>query len=93
MENEIMNYENENEIMVEDVVADGGSGIGTGAAMLIGAGIAFAVTAGVKLAKKGINWIKSKKAESAQPTAEAHDFVDVPQEDIDVVTKGDPKKK
>lgn len=58
--NEIMNYE-ENEVMVDDVVADSGSGMGTAMAMAIGAGIALACTAGVKLVKKGIGYVKSKK--------------------------------
>jgi hypothetical protein len=71
MENEIMNIENE--VMVEDVIADGGSGIGTGMAVLIGAGIACAVGAGIKLAKKGINKLKNRK--NNQPVANEHDFV------------------
>lgn len=66
--NEIMNYE-ENEVMVTDVVADGGSSIGTAAAMAIGAGLAFAIGAGVKLAKKGVAAWKSKK-ELRQPDKE-----------------------
>jgi hypothetical protein len=70
MENEIMNIENE--VMVEDVIADGGNGIGTGMAVLIGAGIACAVGAGIKLAKKSINKLKAKK--NNQPVNE-HDFV------------------
>lgn len=57
--NEIMNYE-EIEIM-DDIVAEEKPGIGTGAAMLIGAGLAFAVSAGVKLVKKGIAAYKAKK--------------------------------
>ena len=62
MENEIMNNYEENEVMVEEVVADGGSSIGTAAAMAIGAGLAFAFTAGAKLVKKGIAAYKEKKA-------------------------------
>jgi hypothetical protein len=68
---EIMNYENE--VMVEDVIADGGNGIGTGMAVLIGAGIACAVGAGIKLAKKGIEKLKNRK--NNQPVANEHDFV------------------
>lgn len=49
------------ELMVEDVVADGGKSLGTGVAILIGVGLACAVGAGVKLAKKGIDAIKAKK--------------------------------
>jgi hypothetical protein len=73
---EIMNYENE--VMVEDIVADGGNGIGTGMAVLIGAGLACAVGAGIKLAKKGINKLKAKKN---QPVADEHDFVVIEDED------------
>ena len=69
MENEIMNFE-ETEIMEDEIVADGGSGIGTGVAMLIGAGIACAIGAGVKLVKKGIAAYKTKK----EAKASEHDF-------------------
>ena len=58
--NEIMNYE-EIEVMDDAVVADGGSGVSTGVAMLIGAGLALAVGAGVKLGKKVYAKIKAKK--------------------------------
>ena len=58
--NEIMNYE-EIDVMNDDVVAEGNSGMGAGVAMLIGAGLTLAVGAGIKLAKKGITYIKSKK--------------------------------
>ena len=57
--NEIMNYEDIE--IVDDIVVDEKPGIGTGAAMLIGAGLAFAVNAGVKLVKKGIAAYKAKK--------------------------------
>ena len=57
--NEIMNEGVE--LMVEDVVADGGTGIGTGYAILIGAGLACVVGAGIKLAKKGIEAYRAKK--------------------------------
>lgn len=57
--NEIMNYE-DNEVM-DDVVADEETGMATGVAMLIGAGLTLAVGAGVKLAKKGIAYIKTQK--------------------------------
>lgn len=59
--NEIMNYE-ETEVMDGVVEADGGDRMGTGLAMLIGAGIACAIGAGVAGVKKGIKWIKDKKA-------------------------------
>lgn len=57
MENEIMNVE---EVM-DDVVTESKPGIGTGKAMLIGAGVVLAVTAGIKLGKKAIAAIKAKK--------------------------------
>lgn len=60
MENEIMNEE----IMepeTETCEVEEGSGIGTGVAMLIGAGLTLATTAVVKLAKKGIAAYKAKK--------------------------------
>ena len=60
MENEVMNYEEtvmEPEVdMVE--TEDVKSGVSTGTAMLIGAGVAFAATAVVKLVKKA--WAKHK---------------------------------
>ena len=58
--NEIMNYE-ETEVMTDEIVADGGSSIGTAAAMAIGAGLALAIGAGVKLGKKAIAAYKAKK--------------------------------
>ena len=68
MENEIM----EMEVIEDSVVADENTGMGTGVAMLIGAGITGAVIAGVKLVKWCINAAKAKK-ESQQKT-EQHDF-------------------
>lgn len=58
--NELMNVE-EIEVMDDVVVTEEKSGIGTGGAMLIGAGLVLAVSAGIKLAKKGIAAIKAKK--------------------------------
>ena len=58
--NEIMNYE-ANDVMTDDVVADGKSGLGTLFTMAIGAGIAAAGFAVGKLAQKGIAKMKSKK--------------------------------
>ena len=75
MENEIMNYE-ETEIMEDEIVTDGGSGMSTGVAMLIGAGIACAIGAGVKLVKKGVAAIKAKK----EAKANDHDFCVVAEE-------------
>ena len=59
MENEIMNYEEE--ILDTTVETEEKSGMSTGVAMLIGAGLAFAGTAIVKLVKKGIDAVKAKK--------------------------------
>jgi hypothetical protein len=60
MENEIMNVATE--VMDDGIVADTNAGMGTGVAMLIGAGVTAAVFAGIGLAKKGIAAIKAKKA-------------------------------
>ena len=67
--NEIMNYE-EIEVMDDTVVADENTGIGTGVAMLIGAGLTFAVGAAVKLGKKVYEAIKAKREELRQPDRE-----------------------
>lgn len=69
MENNEIMINEEIEVMNDEIVADGGSGIGTGVAVLIGAGLTLAVGAGVKLAKKGIAAWKSKK-ELRQPDKE-----------------------
>lgn len=61
MENNELMINEEIEVMDDEIVADGKSGIGAGVAMLIGAGLTLAVGAGVKLAKKGIAYVKSKK--------------------------------
>lgn len=61
MENEIMNYA-ENEIM-DETVEVGKKGLGAGKVALICAGVALAATAGYKLVKKGIAKRKAKKAE------------------------------
>ena len=66
--NEIMNYEDV-EVMDNEIVADGGSGIGTGLAMLIGAGLACAIGVGTKLVKKIVANRKAKK-ELRQPDKE-----------------------
>lgn len=62
MENE-MNYVEETmepEVETEKVETEE-TGMGTGVAMLIGAGLAFASTAIVKLGKKGYDTYKAKK--------------------------------
>ena len=58
--NELMNVE-EIEVMDDVVVAEEKSGIGTGGAMLIGAGLVLAVSAGIKLVKKKLADRKAKK--------------------------------
>lgn len=61
MENNEIMINEEVEVMDNNIVADEGSGIGTGMAMLIGAGLAFAVGGAVKLGKKLIAKAKAKK--------------------------------
>lgn len=61
MENNEIMINEEVEVMDDNIVADGGSGIGTGMAMLIGAGLAFAVGGAVKLGKKLIAKAKANK--------------------------------
>ena len=77
--NEIMNYE-EIEVMNDEIVADEGTGIGTGVAMLIGAGLTLAVGAGIKLGKKLIAKAKAKK-ELRKPEKE----IQVDPEDVEEV--------
>ena len=62
MENEIMNYE-ENEIaeIENDEVGLEDSGMSTGVAMLIGAGLTIVTAAVVKLGKKLYTMYKAKK--------------------------------
>lgn len=69
MENNEIMINEEFEVMDDAIVADGGSSIGTAAAMAIGAGLAFAIGAGVKLVKKGVAAYRSKK-ELRQPEKE-----------------------
>lgn len=61
MENNEIMINEEIEVMDNEIVADGGSGIGTGMAMLIGAGLAFAVGGAVKAGKWAIAKFKAKK--------------------------------
>lgn len=77
--NEVMNFE-EIEVLDNEIVADEGTGIGTGVAMLIGAGLTLAVGAGIKLGKNLIAKAKAKK-ELRQPDKE----ILVEPEDIDEV--------
>ena len=86
MENEIMNYENEvNETQVDIYEMEPEeSGIGTGLAMLIGAGITAAGVAVVGLAKK--LW-KNHKAKKEVRLVDENDFVEVTEEQIQNITK------
>ena len=77
--NEVMNYE-EIEVVNDEIVADEGTGIGTGVAMLIGAGLTLAVGAGIKLGKKAYAAIKAKK-ELRKPDKE----IQVEPEDVNEV--------
>ena len=61
MENEIMNYEEE--VMEPEIETEEKSGIGTGAAMLLGAGLTLAIGAIVKFGKKLVEKCKAKKLE------------------------------
>lgn len=87
MENEIMNYEEE--VMEPEIEAteieESNSGLGTGVAMLIGAGLTLATTAVVKLVKTGIAKHKAKKE---LRLVDEHEFVEPTEEEInEVVTK------
>lgn len=78
MENEVMNYDEAMETEVEnDVVETGDSGMSTGVAMLIGAGLTAASVAAVKLGKKVIARFNARKED--QETVE-EDFEDVTDE-------------
>lgn len=86
MENEIMNYENEameNEVEICEMESEE-SGIGTGLAMLIGAGITAAGVAVVGLGKK--LWAKHK-AKKELRLVDEEDFVEITDERIEDVTK------
>lgn len=85
--NEIMNYENEvldNEVEVCEMEAEN-SGISTGAAIAIGAGLTLAVTAGIKLVKK---LVAKHKAKKELRLVKEGDFVEVTDDQIqEVVAK------
>lgn len=86
MENEIMNYENEvmeNEVDIYEMESEE-SGISTGLAMLIGAGITAAGVAVVGLGKK--LWAKHK-AKKELRLVDEDDFVEVTDERVEEVTK------
>ena len=75
-----MNYEEEMNPEVEVESED--SGMSTGVAMMIGAGLAVAATAAIKLGKKIISKIKTKK----EPE-DGRDFVIPSDEELNNVTK------
>ena len=86
MENEIMTYENEGmETEVAPEAETEKTGMSTGGAMLLGAGLTLAFGAIVKLSKKVIAKAKAKKA--AKEAADEHDYVDVSEEDVENVTR------
>jgi hypothetical protein len=72
--NEIMQVANE--VMDEGIVADATTGISTGTAMLIGAGVTAATFAVIGLVKRGIAAIKAKKAEQQSDFVDDCDLVD-----------------
>lgn len=85
MENEVMNYEEEMIPEVETYEMESeGSGLSTGVAMLIGAGLTIAATAAVKLGKKVYAAYKAKKE---LRLIDEDDTVEVTDEDIMNVTK------
>ena len=96
MENyELENYEgqepevNENDQMAMEPEAED-AGLSTGAAMLIGGGLALAISAGVKWIVDRVKEHKAKKAEKAaeeKPAERDHDFVEPTDEEIQKVTK------
>ena len=78
MENEIMNYE-ENEIaeVENDEAETKESGMSTGVAMLIGAGLTIATGGLIKLGKKLVNKYKAKKeAQKADESEGDYEVVD-----------------
>jgi hypothetical protein len=77
MENEIMNYD---ETAIEEVENDNNevevkdSGMSTGVAMLIGAGLTIATGGLIKLGKKLVNKYKAKKAEQKTEAEADEDY-------------------
>jgi hypothetical protein len=71
MENEVMNYDETMEEVEATEMETEGSGMGTGVAMLIGAGLTIATGAVIKLGKKAIVAYKTKKEQ--RKTAEVDD--------------------
>ena len=84
MEDNIMNEEVMDTNMDTIDMESEDTGMSTGVAILIGAGITLAVGAAVKLGKKGIRYIKAKKA-LRKP--EEGSEIEVTDDDIKKVTK------
>lgn len=85
MEDTIMNEEEVMDTEMDTIdMEPEDTGMSTGVAMLIGAGLTLAVGAAVKLGKKGIDYIKAKKA-LRKP--EEGSEVEVTDDDIEKVTK------
>ena len=76
---EIVNYEEEEVMEPEE------TGMSTGVAMLIGAGLTVAAAAAVKLGKKLVAKFRAKKA--LEDTTDDRDFVIPSDEEIEDVTK------
>lgn len=76
MENEIMNNDEIMEEVEATEVETESSGMGTGMAMLIGAGLAFASTAVVKLGKKAVAAYKTKKALKKSTESDDEEVID-----------------
>lgn len=84
---ENMNYEEEEVMEPEEAteVESEETGMSTGVAMLIGAGLTVAVTAAVKLGKKLVAKFRAKK--DLEDTTDERDFVIPSDEEIEDVTK------
>ena len=84
---EIMNYEEEEVMEPEEAteVESEETGMSTGVAMLIGAGLTVAAAAAVKLGKKLVAKFRAKKA--LEDTTDERDFVIPSDEEIEDVTK------
>ncbi|MCI6805646.1 MAG: hypothetical protein MR912_08665 [Prevotella sp.] len=84
---EIMNYEEEEVMEPEETteVESEETGMSTGVAMLIGAGLTVAAAVAVKLGKKLVAKFRAKKA--LEDTTDDRDFVIPSDEEIEDVTK------
>ena len=84
---EIVNYEEEEVMEPEETteVESEETGMSTGVAMLIGAGLTVAAAAAVKLGKKLVAKFRAKK--TLEDTTDDRDFVIPSDEEIEDVTK------